>query len=375
MRSVHQCSLPTSPQQAQHQAWDLGGNSDGTVQFNQVFRRLSGPGTAGLGCVEPTMGSPTRQFQPGLEPGSATPVRSEGRHRPQPIAAEGVLVRYQANVFCWTSASFPGYNWSDHSMATQSPSRARTDVTAKLVTAFKDLISRGVLKAGSKLPPERELARMFGVSRSSLRQALKFLDIMGVLVQRVGDGSYLGSGASVILNEPLEFLVGLEGIDLDELVEARLIVEPELAARAAERATTEDLQAIERALELMKACKSEPLKVVEHDYAFHRAVHHAARNRICESMFGVVHRAVMASISIASRQVDLSHTLGFHTGIYRAIRNRKPDDARRVMTEHLLDVRKLLSSARGRTNPDILQYEIRPIGTADLRKREPDLVP
>jgi GntR family transcriptional repressor for pyruvate dehydrogenase complex len=246
-------------------------------------------------------------------------------------------------------------------MANQS-AHPRTDLTAQLLTGFKDLITRGVLKPGSKLPPERELARMFGVSRSSLRQALKVLDIMGILSQRVGDGSYLRSGASTILNEPLDFLVSLEGIDFNELVEARLIVEPELAARAAERATAEDLRAIEQCLKLMESCKSDPIKIVEEDYAFHQAIHRAARNRICESMFCVAHKAVMTSIMITTHQVELSHTLAFHSDIYKAIRGRKPKQARRVMTEHLVDMKKLLARARGSVTAESIESEIRPIG-------------
>lgn len=252
-------------------------------------------------------------------------------------------------------------------MATPVPPRQRKDVTAQLITHFKDLITRGVLKPGCKLPPERELARMFHVSRSSLRQALKFLDMMGVLVQRVGDGTYLGTGASTILNEPLEFLVCLEGIDLDELVEARLIVEPELAARAAERGTAEDVRAIEQALELMKAYRSDPLKLVEQDLAFHQAVHRAARNRICGRMFEMVNRAVLASISIARQSADIRHTLNFHVGIYKAIHDRNPEEARRVMTEHLLNVGRLLSRAQRQLRTAVLEQEFRPIA-ADARR-------
>src|SRR5512144_952948 len=108
-------------------------------------------------------------------------------------------------------------------------------ITTQLIARLKALISEGVLLPGCKLPPERELAPAFGVSRSSLRHALKALEIMGVLTQRVGDGTYLTSSAAGILSEPLEFLVVLDDISLFDLLETRLIVEPELAARAADR--------------------------------------------------------------------------------------------------------------------------------------------
>ena len=254
-------------------------------------------------------------------------------------------------------------------MSTQAASPERNDVTAQLIGRMKELMIRGVLRPGCKIPPERELARMFGVSRSSLRQALKFLDLIGVLVQKVGHGSYLTTRASTILDEPLDFLICLEGIDLDELVEARLIVEPELAARAAERATSEDLRAIEQTLDLMSAHESEPLVVVEQDLAFHRAIHQAARNRICESIFVFVHRFIGASISLANQLVDVRHTLRFHKRIFKAIHDRNPDGARQAMAEHLLDVGKLLVRARGEANAEVIQHEIRAAGERARRER------
>src|ERR1043166_2382104 len=104
--------------------------------------------------------------------------------------------------------------------------RLKDDITNRLIGAFNRLISEGVLRPGTRLPPERELAPRFGVSRSSLRHALKVLEIMGVVRQRVGDGTYITSSASSILSEPLEFLVLLDGMSLLDLLETRIIVEP-----------------------------------------------------------------------------------------------------------------------------------------------------
>src|SRR5690606_28313344 len=97
-----------------------------------------------------------------------------------------------------------------------------------------------------------ELAEMVGVSRSSLRQALKVLVSMGVITQRVGSGTRLNPAAASILAEPLQFLILLDGITFEELMEARLIVEPKLAARAAERATADDVKALKRAIARME---------------------------------------------------------------------------------------------------------------------------
>src|SRR4030095_2074060 len=83
----------------------------------------------------------------------------------------------------------------------------KEDVTGTLIGVFKRLISEGSLVPARRLPAERELAEMFGVARSSLRQALKVLEIMGVISQRVGDGTYLNTAAPAILAAPMEFLI------------------------------------------------------------------------------------------------------------------------------------------------------------------------
>jgi GntR family transcriptional repressor for pyruvate dehydrogenase complex len=123
------------------------------------------------------------------------------------------------------------------SRAPQQDSR----VTARLISTIKELISSGTIPPGGKFPPERELAKELKVNRASLRQVMKVLEIMGVLTQRVGDGTYLSASSESILKEPLEFMVLIDDISPAELFETRAIVEPELAARAALRSTSEDL--------------------------------------------------------------------------------------------------------------------------------------
>ena len=77
-------------------------------------------------------------------------------------------------------------------------------VTARLISRIKSMIADGTLTPGTKFPPERDLAIKFSVNRTSVRQALKVLEIMGMLTQRVGDGTYLSNSAETILSEPLD---------------------------------------------------------------------------------------------------------------------------------------------------------------------------
>ncbi|MEO7142706.1 MAG: FadR/GntR family transcriptional regulator [Bryobacteraceae bacterium] len=229
------------------------------------------------------------------------------------------------------------------------PPNRKDDLTSQLIASFKNLIAQGALTPGSKLPAERDMALRFGVSRPSLRHALKVLGTLGVVRQRVGDGTYLSTSASEILTEPLEFLVLLDGISLAELLETRLIVEPELAARAAERATAEDLADLRGSLEAMaagaRAGDAPEGKLVDLDIRFHQVIFRASGNRLCRHIFALIHRAMGASIQLTSRMVEWEHTLAYHQPIYDAIFHRQPDRARRAMLAHLSDTRMLLARA------------------------------
>jgi GntR family transcriptional repressor for pyruvate dehydrogenase complex len=222
--------------------------------------------------------------------------------------------------------------------------KTKGDVTVRLIARFKALISDGTFAAGCKVPPERELARRFGVNRTSLRQALKVMQLMGVISQRVGDGTYLSRDAANILREPLEFMIVLADITDEELLEARLIVETQLAALAAERAAGEDLAAMRRAIKAME--KSATLQaLIDADVAFHEAIFEASGNRVCRLVFSVIHRALAIGMEkIFSRQ-GVGGRLAAHKAIYTAISTRKPDDARREMADHLNSSRRGLLSA------------------------------
>lgn len=247
-----------------------------------------------------------------------------------------------------------------------SPIQAKEDVTVRLLSAFKNLISEGALTPGSRLPAERDLAETFQVSRSSLRQALKALEIMGVVSQRVGDGTYVNLSPA-LLGEPMEFLILLNGISFNELMDARLIVEPELAARAADRASREDLSALRIEMEAMEQSEKSHPAFIRHDLEFHKAIFRMAGNRVCSMLFSVVHQSLHDLMAVTSRLVPAEHTLNLHHRIYIAIRRRDPEEARRRMAEHLQDARGLLGRANDQQKAEHLQNRLTQLG-APARK-------
>jgi GntR family transcriptional regulator, transcriptional repressor for pyruvate dehydrogenase complex len=219
------------------------------------------------------------------------------------------------------------------------------NATGRLISIFKQLISEGSLIPGCRLPAERELAESFGCARSTLRQALKVLEIMGVISQRVGDGTYLNPAADSILGQSMEFLILLDGISFQELMEARLLLEPGLAARAAERATPVEIAELSRLYRAMRDNKRDEAKLVEYDVLFHQAIYRIAGNRVCSVMFTTIHQSVHQLVAVTAQLVDPEHTLLLHRRILSAIRSNDPERTRQRMSEHLQDVMSLVTES------------------------------
>jgi GntR family transcriptional repressor for pyruvate dehydrogenase complex len=222
--------------------------------------------------------------------------------------------------------------------ATPATQERATDarITTKLIAELKKQIASGAIAPGAKFPPERELAKTFKVNRASLRQALKVLESMGVLSQKVGDGTYLSNNAETLLREPLDFLVLLDDLSQKDLAETRLIVEPELASRAAERATGEDLAALREAMSAMEKSKNARERIAA-DLDFYDAVLRASDNRICYLLFRDVHRLQFQGPGNTAKPPIAERSLQYQRRIYAAIKARDGRDAREAMRKYLLD--------------------------------------
>lgn len=219
----------------------------------------------------------------------------------------------------------------------------KEDVTHLLILRFQQMMSDGVLRPGTKLPPERELAAYFKVARSSLRPALKVLEIMGVIKQKVGDGSYLNRDASSVLAVPMEFLFLLDDTSVHELTELRFLMEPALAAKAAERANLEDIALLRQSVADLESSGGDRVKLVASDLLFHRAIFQATGNRLTGRLFYTIHRAMLNMMMVTSQLVDLEHTVSFHKPILAAIEQRNAPLASKLMRAHLTDATNLLT--------------------------------
>jgi GntR family transcriptional repressor for pyruvate dehydrogenase complex len=218
----------------------------------------------------------------------------------------------------------------------------KEDITNLLILRFQKLMREGVLTPGSLLPSERELAVTFGVARSSLRQAMKVLETMGVVTQKVGDGTYLSKDGTYVLSVPMDFLFLLDDISTQDLMELRLMLEPALAAKAAERATVEDIGLLKQSMRDMQENGIVPQEVVAADLLFHRTIFRATGNALGSRLFQTIHTAMFRMIASTAQAVDVDHTVRFHRPILQAIEQRNPTGAALCMTKHLEDARDLL---------------------------------
>jgi GntR family transcriptional repressor for pyruvate dehydrogenase complex len=228
------------------------------------------------------------------------------------------------------------------------PSPKSRDLTGKLIDDVRQMIVDGTLQPGGKLPSERDLARQFGVNRSSLRQALKALTVMGVISQRAGLGTHLIDDSSALLNMPLDFLLLVDGIRFAELFEARRIFEPELAARAARRHVAAEIIQLEESIHGMRrhAEAGSLAGVAACDQRFHSLIWKMAGNRICLRMLAPLHSVMTNSFAVTWSLSDYTRAISLHSGILDAIRAGDPESAHIFMSEHLDHAESIVINAR-----------------------------
>jgi GntR family transcriptional repressor for pyruvate dehydrogenase complex len=199
------------------------------------------------------------------------------------------------------------------------------------------------LGPGDKLPPERELATMMGVSRSSLREALRALSLMNILEVRQGAGTFVTSLEPELLVEHLDFVLSLDDSSLIELFEARRILELGIVGLAAERITDEELAELETGLTRSKKALDRPTDFLQADEDLHRAITRAARNPIMRRVIDSISRLLMVS---RSRTVEIptvrARTIDDHRAIVAALSKRDPAAARQAMLQHLNNVEQEL---------------------------------
>jgi len=212
----------------------------------------------------------------------------------------------------------------------------------QIVQQVEDSIHKGTLKAGDQLPPERELAQQFGVSRTAVREAVKALHEKGLVEAYPGRGTFITDGTSYSMRQSLDRKVKVgqaEGSAF--LAEVRAILEPEIAALAATRADAEDVSSMREQVAVMDGACKDPDAFIEADLDFHLALAEAAANPIIlsliDSIVGLLREQRMGIFQVEGGPERGQH---HHKKILKAIELRDPTGAREAMKAHLVQVRE-----------------------------------
>ena len=220
-------------------------------------------------------------------------------------------------------------------------------VTDEAITKIKDMIISGELSAGDRLPPEKELSEKLGLSRSSLREAVKALEIIRVLDVRRGDGTYVTSLEPQLLTEAMSFIVDLhQDESILDIFEVRRILEPAAAAMAAGRITPEQIAALRATMENIDD-ETSVEKLVEHDLIFHSLITAAAKNSYLASVLDALSSStVRARIWRGlTQEKAVDRTLFEHAAIIEALERGDAELVKSLLTVHISGVEHWLRQA------------------------------
>jgi len=231
------------------------------------------------------------------------------------------------------------------------PSIEKRKVTDEIANKIIEFILHGELKPLDKLPAERKMAAMLGVSRPSLREALKVLAARNIIEIRHGAGVFVTSLEPRLLLEPLDFFLALNEANFEHLFEARKILEGELAALAAQRISQDELAHLQECVRRAEQSPDDSTSFAQADLDLHNSIMAAARNPMLERMMMGVSDLTWAS---RQRTVNLPgvrlHSPKDHQAIVDALAERNPGKSRQMMLKHLDRINQALDA--GELEPD-----------------------
>ena len=228
----------------------------------------------------------------------------------------------------------------------------KTRIHEEVVTQIHELIREGRFKAGDQLPSERELAETFKVSRTSVREALRALETQRLIISRTGMGNFVADLPVESLVAPLAKMLIEEKTALADIFELRKLIEPHIAALAAERANSSDIDRLKRLLAAQTQQIQRGETGVDADTQFHFAIGKATQNHALENLVSglmdVLSHSREESLQTSSRRLA---SVESHRAIVTAIEAHDEDKARQAMLRHIEQVEKNLFPDRKKSSP------------------------
>jgi len=225
-------------------------------------------------------------------------------------------------------------------------------LSIQAVHQIRELIRSGELKKGDRLPSERELNERLGVSRTVVREAIKMLRASGYVKVRIGVGTFVAESSVNILEDSLSNSNDPDSKKIADLHQVREVLEPAVAALAAQNATPEDIEKMEAAIQIMEQNIPNGYRYIEGDKLFHIALADATKNCVftllLNSIVDLLQEARRLAISTPGAGERSSY---YHRRILEAVKNRDAEEALLVMSEHMQqtesDTRASLRSKSG----------------------------
>lgn len=223
----------------------------------------------------------------------------------------------------------------------------------QIVQQIEESVLNGTLKPGDQLPAERDLAQRLGVSRTAVREAVKTLREKGLVEAYSGRGTFITNGTSQAARQSFDLMVKVgQHESSPHLVELRLILEPGIAALAAEKAREEDLLNMREAIAVMDRSQEDPQAYIEADLDFHLALAEAAANPLILSLIdSIVGLLREQRIKIFNVEGGPQRGQYHHKRILAAVEQHDPQMASEVMRAHLQQVREDSQSTASRKPP------------------------
>ncbi|HWR12404.1 MAG TPA: FadR/GntR family transcriptional regulator [Rectinemataceae bacterium] len=230
----------------------------------------------------------------------------------------------------------------------------RVSVVEQAIDKIYELIVARNLRTNDRLPPERELSEMLGISRNSLREAIRVLDVLGII--RVDQGSGMVIDATKVSDAVtlhLSFALMLNRDKFRELFEARLIFETECAGLAAERATDEEIAELRETYAKLVESRADRAKGIEYELSLHAITARAAHNTVLEKILSSLRQVLRESReqTVPSSGVTPA-TVELQEKIIDAISGHDKNSARTLMYEHIAAVAQRVEEGVKKTNAE-----------------------
>ena len=228
----------------------------------------------------------------------------------------------------------------------------RDRLYTQVADQIEQLIADESLRPGDKLPGERELADRIGISRTVVREAIRVLGDRGLIAVKTGCGTYVqepsGKAAAASIERYLRLRQTSE--PFAQIHEVRSMIEIETAGLAAERATDDDIARLQSTIEGMAGNKEDLDEYIRQDQAFHEglaeATHNGLFNVLLSPISDLVHQVIVVSVQAPGA---LSAGINHHRTILEQVQRHDPQAARQAMREHLVEARRLVETARQKT--------------------------